>query len=306
MNKTIHQWIISKDSLLNAILDKDKKKIIRDERIKSIINELMNWPGTVLNSHKSAKQSFHKLEFLADIGLTYKDIPEIISKIKGNVSEEGPFVLPMNISENYGGTGTDTLAWAICDAPSITYSMAIMGLKNDNAVIKSLRYLAALIDNNGYRCKVSKELNPFRGPGRKDDPCPYATLIMLRLLNLYGDEFKKEIEICSECLLRLWVMSREEHPYMFYMGTDFRKLKAPLFWYDILNVVYILSGNKKTCKDKRFISMLNEIYSKSYPDGKYKAESIYMSWKGWDFSEKKEPSAWITYYVEKIKERIEM
>ena len=38
----------------------------------------------------------------------------------------------------------------------------------------------------------------------------------------------------------LWQNSREKHPYQFYMGTDFRKVKAPLVWYDILHVADVL------------------------------------------------------------------
>lgn len=37
--------------------------------------------------------------------------------------------------------------------------------------------------------------------------------------------------------------------------------------------------------------MMKEIEKKVDKDGKYKAESIYRSWKGWDFNQKKEPSA---------------
>ena len=36
----------------------------------------------------------------------------------------------------------------------------------------------------------------------------------------------------AETLLRLWSESITEHPYIFYMGTDFRKLKVPFVWYD--------------------------------------------------------------------------
>jgi len=41
----------------------------KDEKIKDIIQELKNWPGPEISSHRSANQSFHKLVFLADIGL---------------------------------------------------------------------------------------------------------------------------------------------------------------------------------------------------------------------------------------------
>ena len=53
-----------------------KAKMMQDPRIQLILQELKAWPGTVLNSHKSASQPFHKLSFIADIGLT-KDDPNV-------------------------------------------------------------------------------------------------------------------------------------------------------------------------------------------------------------------------------------
>ncbi len=41
-----------------------RKAMLADPKIKSLLSELADWPGTVLNSHKSASQSFHKLSFI--------------------------------------------------------------------------------------------------------------------------------------------------------------------------------------------------------------------------------------------------
>lgn len=91
----------------------------------------------------------------------------------------------------------------------------------------------------------SKENGKFRGPGRKDDPCPYATLISLMALSEFPDLASGHaVKFGVECLLDLWQNSREKHPYQFYMGTDFRKVKAPLVWYDILHVADVLSRFK--------------------------------------------------------------
>ena len=40
--------------------------------VRGVIDELAGWPGTVIASHKSAGQPFHKLAFLADLGLRAK------------------------------------------------------------------------------------------------------------------------------------------------------------------------------------------------------------------------------------------
>ena len=162
-----------------------------------------------------------------------------------------------------------------------------------------------LARDNGFPCAVSKNLGKFRGPGKKDDPCPYAALIMLKLLSLYEDKIKSREAACSvETLLNLWDNSTTLHPYMFFMGTDFRKLKAPLIWYDILNVADTLSHYDCAIADKRFKSMIDVVINKANEAGLYTPESEWKAWKGWDFGQKKQPSAWLTFLVYRIWQRV--
>ena len=285
-----------------------RKRMLRHPKIQELLAGLRNWPGIVLNSHKSANQPFHKLSIIADLGLKQNDpsIAEIIRKIYEKKSHEGPFKLPVNVPQHFGGSGKDEWAWALCDAPTIVYALAKFGLTQDEQVQKAVKYLASLSRENGWPCVVSKELGKFRGPGRKDDPCPYATLVMLKMLLQFKEWNKgKEVYTGSERLLDLWKKSRELHPYMFYMGTDFRKLKAPFIWYDILNVSDTLSQFSWLKNDPRLQEMTDIIKSKADECGKYTIESEWRAWKGWNFGQKKEPSRWLTFLVRRILDRIE-
>jgi hypothetical protein len=280
-----------------------RKQMIDNPRIQSLIGELKDWPGVVLSSHKSASQPFHKLSFLADLGLRKDDpyINEIVDKILKHQSDEGPFQLSTNIPKHFGGSGKDEGAWALCDAPIIVYSLVKFGYDKDERVQKAIGYLVSLVRGNGWPCTVSKELGKFRGPGRKDDPCPYATLVMLKMLSqLHEWKESREVHVGAECLLGLWEKSRELHPYMFYMGTDFRKTKAPLFWYDIVNVLDTLSKFDWLKNDERLEEMLEVVKSKTDSEGKYTPESEWKAWRGWDFGQKKQPSRWLTYVILKI------
>ena len=283
-----------------------RKKMLSDPKIKALLGELADWPGTVLNSHKSASQSFHKLEFIADLGLNIGDPPikKIVQKIMQHQSEQGPFQLPTNVPVHFGGSGKDEWAWALCDAPVIVVSLIQMGMEDDPRVQTAIEYLNGLVRENGWPCAVSPELGKFRGPGRKDDPCPYATLVMLQVLaHIPKLRESRSAKIGVESLLSLWDKSKDEHPYMFFMGTDFRKLKAPLFWYDILHVLDVLSYFKWARKDKRFKSMLNVMESKADSGGRFTPESIWTAWKDWDFCQKKTPSKGITFFVHRILKR---
>ncbi len=283
-----------------------RKAMINHPKIQALLIELKNWPGTVLSSHKSASQCYHKLSFIADLGFNKDDphIPDIIAKIYERKSTEGPFQLPVNIPEHFGGSGNTEWAWALCDAPLIVYSLIKLGLGKEEQVQKAVRHLAGLIRENGWPCAVSKELGKFRGPGRKNDPCPYANLIMLKMLLQLSDwKNSKEAHTGAECLLNLWANSREMHPYMFFAGTDFRKIKAPFVWYDIIHVLDVLSQFDWLRNDSRLKEMVETIKSKADADGKYTPESEWKAWKGWDFAQKKQPSTWLTFLVLRILKR---
>ena len=77
-----------------------RKAMLADPKIKALLTELTDWPGTVLNSHRSASQSFHKLSFIAELGLNINDPPvcQVVDKVMKHQSKQGPFQLPMNIS----------------------------------------------------------------------------------------------------------------------------------------------------------------------------------------------------------------
>ena len=274
-----------------------RSRMLADAPVQALVAELSNWPGTVIASHKSAGQPFHKLTFLPDLGLKASDpgIQTIIDRILSHQDAAGPFQLPMNIGEAYGGTGLETWGWALCDAPLVLYALASFGLASDPRVRKGIDYLTGLVRPNGWPCAVSKELGSWRGPGRKDDPCPFANLAMLKLLSV-TEEFRSAPAALSgvEALLSLWHNSQTQHPYIFYMGDDFRKLKVPFIWYDLVHMLDVLSRFPTARSDPRFLDMLATMSAKMDPDGRFTLDSVWQAWKEWEFGQKKTPSRWLT------------
>ena len=170
----------------------------------------------------------------------------------------------------------------------------------------SLVYLIGLQRGNGWPCSVTPQLGNFRGPGSKADPCPYANLLMLKLLAQYPEKHTEpEVKTGIETILSLWDQRNEKRPYLFAMGTDFTKLKAPLIWYDILHVTDVLTQFSWALRDKRLQQMIEILKNKTGSGGKFTPESVWMDWKGWDFGQKKVPSKWITLMVLRILKRSE-
>ena len=264
--------------------------------VRAVVDGLQDWPGEVINSHRSPTQPFHRLSFLADLGLTAADpgMPEITGQVRASRSAEGIYTLPLKISENYGGTGQPIAAWALCDAPVSVSALARLGLGGEPDVLAARDALMSLARENGWPCALSTDIR-WRGPGHKEDPCPYATLAMLKVAAAWEEtRDSPATRAGAEALLGLWAASRERHPYMFYMGTDFRKLKAPHVWYDLMHVIEALTLFPWLHGDPRLGELLGLLASQADAEGRFTPESVWMYWKGWEFGQKKVPSRWVT------------
>ena len=285
-----------------------RNAMLEDIQVQGLLAELAEWPGAILNSHKSAGHPLHKLVFIADLGLTAGDpmMGPVIERILAHQSAEGPFQVLMNISPSIGGTGKDQWAWALCDAPLLLYALVKFGLGEEPRIQAAVDHLVSLLRENGWPCAVSPEMGKFRGPGRKDDPCPYANLVMLKLLaQLPAWRDSQVCRVGLEAQFGLWTERRERHPYMFYMGTDFCKLKAPLVWYDILHVCDVLVHFPWVRDDPRMLDMAAIVRTKMDADGRFTPESIWTAWKDWEFGQKRAPSRWLTLLAQRILRRLE-
>ena len=285
-----------------------REAMLAHPQIQDLVSELLEWPGQILKSHKDAKHPLHKLTFLADLGLRSDDVGDqhIVDRILAHQSSEGPFQVLLNIPTRYGGTGEDQWAWMLCDAPLLIYVLFILVYGEDSRVKGAVTHLIDLIRDNGWPCSVSPDLGKFRGPGRKGDPCPYANLVMLKVLSQlpeFGDH-----EVCkngAETLLNLWKQRKVRRPYLFAMGTGFAKLKAHLIWYDILHVLDVLTQYSWLKEDDRLQEMVEIVRSKADGCGRFTPESIWRAWKDWDFGQKREPSPWLTLLVRRMLNRLD-
>ncbi len=318
---TLIQWLLQGDpwvvyhTRLDLLQQNPDDPEVRNARlemnthplVRRIFDDLNEWSGSAISSHKSANQPMHKLGFLADLGLDRQDknIDSISEKIMQHQSDQGPFQMIMNIPTHFGGDGVDTWAWALCDAPLLLYVLVKFGYRDDERVKRGIQYLARLVRANGWPCAVSPEIGKFHGPGKKEDPCPYATLVMCKLMGAMTDwQDSPEVHVGAESLLSLWVNRRERHPYLFYMGTDFCKLKVPFVWYDILHICEVLSQFSWLHGDERLQEMMNVVSQKRNDDGRFTSESIWTAWKEWEFGQKKEPSRWLTFLVMRMQNRM--
>lgn len=284
-----------------------KNKALQDVKIQVYLRDISGFHDILVMNHKNPDLPIHKLLFLLDIGFGV-EVPQIenaVNQILSHKDKYGVYQSLTNIPTHYGGEGKDIFGWCLCDAPLLLLALIKAGIDYQQHIKQGVDYLLALNKEQGFPCSVSEAHGKFRGPGRKDDCCPYATLIMLNLLSEIdehrdGDIVKSNIN----AILSLWENSLERHPYMFYMGTDFRKLKTPAMWYDILSVADCLSKFEYAKADARFREMIDIIKGKQDKDGMFTPESIYQKCKGWDFGQKKTISPYLSYLCIRLFSRL--
>lgn len=322
-NNTIQWLLISQEpwtryrtmvDLLNKPEDDPEVQQARTEmlnhpQVQALIEAANTWPGYALKHHNDAKHPIYKLSTLADFGVRADDpgMENAINAVMAHQSEQGAFQTMLNISPKYGGSGEDTWTWVLCDAPTLLYALLAMGMQEDPRVKQAVDHLVDLVEEVGFRCKAAPELGKFRGPGRKTDPCPIANVYALKAFSQVPEQVDSPAsQHAAEMLLTHWELRGQRKYYLFGIGTNFRKLKYPFVWYDILHGADVLSHFPFIHNDPRFAEMVETITNQADKDGRYTAGSMYMAWKGWSFANKKEPSPWLTLLVERMEKRIKV
>jgi hypothetical protein len=284
-----------------------RAEMLAHPQVQALIAEIANWGDRPLKRHNDASHSIYKFSTLADFGV-WADDPGMSAGIKAvmaHQSPEGAFQSLVNVPQAFGGTGEDTWTWMLCDAPTLLYALLAMGLGDDPRVKRAVDHLVSLVDENGWRCVAAPELGKFRGPGRKDDPCPIVNVFALKALAQVPELLDSPTARTGvEMLLWHWEHQTERKLYLFGIGSDFRKLKYPFVWYDILHVVDVLSRFPFVHDDPRFREMVEAITTQADEQGRYTAGSMYRAWKGWSFADKKNPSPWLTFLVLRVVKRI--
>lgn len=284
----------------------EREGMLEHLRVRGLLHTAGTWGEQPIKRHNDAAHALYALSTLADFGLRADDpgVAELAQKVMGQQSAEGAFQSPVLIARAFGGTDTMQWTWLACDAPTLLYALLSFGLGDDQRVKQAAMHLAGVCDENGYRCAAAPELGKFHGPGRRADPCPIANVYALKALSLLPNAQELPcVRHAAEMLLGHWEQRMERKYYLFGMGSDFRKLKYPFVWYDILHVCEVLSRFSFVYSDPRYREMLEIIANQADAQGRYIAGSMYQSWKGWSFTDKKQPSAWLTFLVWRILKR---
>lgn len=277
-------------------------------QVQELMAEAAKWGQQPFKRHNDAGYPIYKFSTLADFGVRATDpgMQALLEPVLAHQSADGVIQSMLNIPKAFGGNNEDIWTWAVCDAPTLLYAMLAFGLGADPRVKAGVVHLTGTVSDNGWRCVTDSGLGKFHGPGRKEDPCPIANVYMLKMLSQVPDMMEgAAVHTGVEMLLQHWARRGEWRPYLFGIGRDFGKLKYPFVWYDMLHVTDVLSRFPFARKDTRLREMAGNIAVHANAQGRYTATSIYRTWPGWSFSDKKHPSPWLTFLAVRMLCRLE-
>ena len=283
-----------------------RAQLLAHPQVENLITTAAAFAETPIKRHNDASHPLYALSTLADFGLRRDDpgLDRIVNTVLAHQSAEGPYQSVINIPVRFGGSGEDVWSWILCDAPTLLYALLQLGVEQER-VQPAIDNLVNLVEENGWRCTAAPDLGKFRGPGRKTDPCPIANVYALKALSLLPTMLESNaVRRGAEMLMGQWERQAERKMYLFGIGTDFRKLKYPFVWYDILHVVDVLSRFPYVHTDPRFREMLDTLTDQADEEGRYTAASMYRAWQGYSFADKKRPSPWLTFLVRRIQARV--
>jgi hypothetical protein len=304
MNQKIINWLLEGPQWLKyavelQLLDNkpNVKQVLSDISIKKIVNELKDSQG--LTALKTGTLSYKgkvywDLFFMADIGLTVKDL---------HLEKEAKEIYELQLSDGTFITAKDMKPNYFCIPTILLSSLKKMNYYDK---LKLQRFIQLIFKSQrldgGWHCAKQRAV----GQRLQDtESCPMDNLNILLLLSQF-EEYRKQAKLngAIDLLLTHWDKQNEKwRPYGFGIGTEYKKLKYPAVTYGILRILDVLSMFPYAVKSKSFKDMMNYVRGKS-KNGMFYAESIVKYYSDFDFGQKKQPSRWITFLINRIEKRV--
>ncbi|HUP26870.1 MAG TPA: hypothetical protein VM409_00415 [Chloroflexia bacterium] len=268
-----------------------------------LIDALEEWPpARPLGKAYDPKDTIWKLATLADFGLRRDDerIAATAERVFAAQSEEGGFL--------HGGFD-HTKSWHarpyICISHVMTYALARFGYLDDQRLQRAYDHITAWqrLDGGWHPNKLN-----LPGGERESEPsCPFGTLNVLRAL--VANPAMRDGETAfraADNLLSAWERRTEPYrPVGFGIGSSWDKVIYPFVQYGLLKEIDTLSQISKVRSDPRYKEMLKVLKGKLDAEGTLTAESVNKPYAEFDFGQKKQPSAWLTFLAVRVLVRSE-
>lgn len=282
-----------------------KAELLEYPKIIELAKETKDWNLIASTRNSDPKISYFKLRMLADLGLKHTDLDlkETVDKtsehiIEGMFGVRGQTPKRLKKGEKYEKPDLSADVWHIspCNTPVITYSLLDLGVKNE-LLDKSVETLKnKWTDEKGWFCHFFFVESQFK---KLQIGCPIAGLMAL---DVFSKIPKLKESDYSKNAFKSIKFHKDYGKTLYYFGRSkkFWTLKYPFVWYNALYLADVLTRFDFLKNEPVVKELIDWIINSQTDDGKFKPTSIFMNYKGWDFSNKKEPSPWITFLCSRI------
>lgn len=284
----------------------DRTAVLADQGVAELIAALPGWGDGDFPGHHSPAFLPNRLNLLADMGVQANDaapIEALLDALLEHQDKSGRFL-------SFGRVpGRPKPEWGslLCDTNAITDVLLRFGRDSDPRVTLALKRIASDASGSsqgqGWRC-VPEKTTLWRGPGKVADACPQVTLEGLRVWSQVPTEDRPRwILQAARTPLEIWRRRITERPYAFGHGYQFKSVKWPNFWYDVLWMLETLSrfpelwqGPDAREEDRIALAELAAclIAYNLDPDGRVTPRRTYRAFEQYSFGQKKEPSPFAT------------
>jgi len=221
------------------------QETLADPGTAAVIGRLPDWEqDAVTTGHNSPTFAPNILLWLWRMGVRAGDSPcvdRILDQMLLHQDADGRF----QTWARWRGQEEPRWGLLLCDTHAICEVLLLFGRGGDARVGQALRCMAGdaveTAQGPGWPCRTHTATG-FRGPGRRGDICPQATLEALRALSCVPPSRRPPIaEDAARTVCEVWLTRGVSQPYMFGHGRRFKTVKWPSLWYDAYSVLDALS-----------------------------------------------------------------
>jgi hypothetical protein len=277
-----------------------KAELISDKRIITLAEETKDWLIASATRNSDPKITYFKLKVLAEFGLRHTDLElqKTVDKAAEHIIENmfgvrGQTPKRPKKGEKYEKPDLAADVWHIspCNSPLITTALIELGVKNE-LVDDSIAALKDKWTNKeGWFCHFFFVNSQFK---KLQIGCPIAGLQALEIFSKIPE--LKESEY-SQFAFEPIKFHKDYGKTLYYFGRSkkFWTFKYPFVWYNALYLADVLTRFEFLKNEPVVEELIDWIIDSQDSEGKFKPTSVYINYKGWDFSNKKETSPWLTF-----------
>lgn len=283
------------------------QQVLADKGVRAFIDALPQWGAGDFPGHHSPTFLPNRLNLLADMGVGAGDEPRIealLDEMLAHQDKGGHFqavgAAPGRPKPEWGSL--------LCDTHAVADILLRFGRGDDERVARALNGMALdcvhTPQGSAWQC-VPDARTLFRGPGRKADVCPQVTLEALRAFS-HAPERAADMLAAARTPLEVWRRRGEERPYQFGHGYQFKSVKWPNFWYDVLWVLETVGrypglwrGPDARREDRQAVAELAAclIAYNLDEDARVVPRRAYRGFESFSFGLKRDPSPFATARV---------